>query len=91
MTGSTTHSCLFVTLWAVARQAPLSVEFSRQEYWSGLLFPTPGDLPHPGIELASVTSALAGEFDFLAYDWFHYYLLILLLSLEKWTDVIISI
>ena len=49
------------------------------------------DLPHPGIELASVTSALAGEFDFLAYDWFHYYLLILLLSLEKWTDVIISI
>ena len=34
-----------VNPWAVARQAPLSMEFSRQEYWSGLPFPTPGDLP----------------------------------------------
>ena len=34
----------------VAHQAPLSMEFSRQEYWSGLLFPSPGDLPDPGIE-----------------------------------------
>ena len=83
--------CLFATLRTVAREAPLSVEFSRQEYCSGLLFPTPGDLPHPETELASVTSALAGEFDFLAYDWFHDYLLIILLSLEKCTDVIISI
>ena len=39
-----------VTLWAVACQAPLSMEFSRQEYWSGLTFPSPGDLPYPGIE-----------------------------------------
>ena len=39
-----------VTLWTVARQAPLSMRFSRQEYWSGLPFPTPGDLPDPGIE-----------------------------------------
>ena len=38
------------TLWTVARQAPLSMGFSRQEYWSGLPFPTPGDLPDPGIE-----------------------------------------
>ena len=41
---------LFVTPWAVAYQAPLSTEFSRQEYWSGLPFPSPGDLPDPGIE-----------------------------------------
>ena len=39
-----------MTPWTVARQALLSVEFSRQEYWSGLPFPSPGDLPDPGIE-----------------------------------------
>ena len=39
----------FVTSWTVAHQAPLSLEFSRQEYWSGLPFPSPGDLPDPGI------------------------------------------
>ena len=42
-----------VTPWAVVCQAPLSMGFSRQEYWSGLLFPSPGDLPNPGIEPAS--------------------------------------
>ena len=43
--------CLFAILWTVARQTPLSIEFSRQECWSGLLLPTPGgDLPDPGIE-----------------------------------------
>ena len=41
---------LFVTPWTVACQAPLSMEFSRQEYWSGLPFPSPGDRPRPGIE-----------------------------------------
>ena len=41
---------LFVTLWNVACQVPLSIGFSRQEYWSGLLCPPPGDLPHPGIK-----------------------------------------
>ena len=40
------------TPWTVARHSPLSMEFSRQEYWSGLPFPPPGDLPHPGIKLA---------------------------------------
>ena len=40
----------FVTLWVVAHQAPLSMGFFRQEYWSGLPFPLPGDLPNPGIE-----------------------------------------
>ena len=39
-----------MTPWAVARQAPLSMGFSRQEYWSGLPFPSPGDLPDPGIK-----------------------------------------
>ena len=41
---------LFATPWTVAHQAPLSVKFSRQEYWSGLPFPSPGDPPNPGIE-----------------------------------------
>ena len=46
-----------------AHQAPLSMAFARQEYWSGLPFPTPGNLPHPGIETVSPASpALAGKF-----------------------------
>ena len=49
--------------WTVAHQAPLSMEFSRQEYWSGLPLPTPGDLPDPGIEPTSLKApALAGRF-----------------------------
>ena len=49
--------------WAVAHQAPLSMEFSRQEYWNRLPFPVPGDLPDPGIESMSlVFPALAGRF-----------------------------
>ena len=51
---------LFVTPWTVARQAPLSTGFPRREYWSGLPFPSPGDLPYPGIE--PVSPALAGRF-----------------------------
>ena len=51
---------LFVNPWAVARLAPLSMGFSRQEYWVGLPFPTPGDLPNRGIKPES--PALAGEF-----------------------------
>jgi len=50
------HVWLFVTLWTVARQAPLSMEFSRQEYWSELPCPPLGDLPHPQIEPASLMS-----------------------------------
>ena len=49
-----------MTPWTAARQAPPSMGFPRQEYWSGLPFPSPGDLPDPGIELASL--ALAGGF-----------------------------
>ena len=44
---------LFATLWTIAHQAPQSMGFSRQEYWSGLPFPSPGDLPDPGIERRS--------------------------------------
>ena len=47
---------LFATLWTVAHQAPLSMGFSRQEYWSGLPCPPPGDLPNLGIEPSSLTS-----------------------------------
>ena len=54
---------LFVTPWTIAHQAPLSMGFSRQEYWSGLPFPPPGDLPDSGTEPACLLSpALAGGF-----------------------------
>ena len=53
----------FVTPWTAARQAPLSVRFPRQGYWSVLPFPSPGDLPTSKIETSSPASpALAGEF-----------------------------
>ena len=48
--NSFSHIRLFATPWTVAYQAPLSMKFSRQEYWSGLPYPSPGDLPDPGIE-----------------------------------------
>ena len=51
---SVAQSCLtLAALWIVAHQAPLSMRFSRQEYWSGLPFPSPGDLLNPGIECLS--------------------------------------
>ena len=50
----------FVIPWTTACQAPLSMEFSRQVYWSGLPFPSPGDLPDPGIK--PVSPALSGRF-----------------------------
>ena len=58
------HVLLYVIPWTVATpQAPLSIEFSRHEYWSGLPFPTPGDFPDPGIKPTSlVSSALAEAF-----------------------------
>ena len=49
--GLVAKSCpTLVTPWTLAQQAPLSMGFSRQEYWSGLPFPSPGDLPDPGIK-----------------------------------------
>ena len=57
------HVRIFAAQWTVARQAPLSMKISRQESWSGLSFPAPGELPNPGMEAKSFTSpALAGGF-----------------------------
>ena len=63
------------TPWTAARQAPLSMGFSRQEYWSGLPFPSPGDLPDPGIEPGSpalqadsLPTELRGKPDETCYD-----------------------
>ena len=68
-----THfSCVqtFVTLWTIVCQALLSMGLSRQEYWSGFLCPTPGDLHHPGIEPVSLMSpALAGRFFTTSASW----------------------
>ena len=62
-TQSLSRLRVYAPLWTAAHQTPLSMGFSRQEYWSGLPFPSPGGLPDPGIEPASLTSAaLAGGF-----------------------------
>ena len=64
------HIQLFKILWSVARQAPLSMGFSRQEYWSGLPCPPPGDLPDPGMEPTSPAApALAGGFFTTSATW----------------------
>ena len=64
------HVQLFATPWTVAHQAPLSMGFLRQEYWSGWKFPPPGDLPDPGIEPLSLMSpALAGGFFTTSASW----------------------
>ena len=64
------HIQLFVTLWTVALQAPMSMGFSRQEYWSGLPRPPPGDLPDPGTEPKSPASpALAAGFFTTSTTW----------------------
>ena len=60
----------FVTLWPVAHQALLPMEFSRQEYWSELPCPPPGDLPYPGMEPMSLMSpALAARFFTTSAAW----------------------
>ena len=64
------HVWLFKTSWTVAYPAPLSMGFSRQEYWSGLPCPASGDLPDPGIEPSSLTSpALEGRFFTTSSSW----------------------
>ena len=65
------YSCvwLFVTLWVIACQSPLPMGFSRQEYWSGLPWPPPGDLPDPGIETASLNFSHIGRQ--VLYHWCH--------------------
>ena len=63
MLGHFSHVQLFATLWTIAHQALLSMGFSRQEYWSGLPHPPPGDLPEPEIKPVSLMSpVLAGGF-----------------------------
>ena len=65
-----TQSSLTVTPWPVARQIPLYMEFSRQEYWSVLPYPSQWDLPDPGIKPTSLTSpALAGRFFTTSTTW----------------------
>ena len=64
------HVQVFVVPWAVAHKAPLSMEYSRQEYWNGLPFPTPGNLPDPEIQPASLGSpALADGFFITSTPW----------------------
>ena len=64
------HVQFFASLWTVAHQAPLSMGFSREEYWSGLPYPPPRDLPNPRVELASSMSpALAGRFSVTNATW----------------------
>ena len=74
-----------MTLWIVAHQAPLYMEFPRQEYWSELPFPSPGDLPNPVMELMSLASpALAGGFFTTSATW---EAPILFLALYLWATV----
>ena len=71
MCAKSLQSCrLFVTLWTVAHQAPLSIGFSRQKYWSRLPCPPPGDIPNPGIKLIPFRPpALAGWFFTTSITW----------------------
>ena len=67
---SLSHVRLCANLWTIAHQAPLSMRFSRQEYWSGLPCPPPGDLPNPGIKPTTLTSPeLAGRFFTTSTTW----------------------
>ena len=70
-------SCVqfFATLWTVAHQGSLSMDFSREEYWSGLPFPTPGDLPDQGIEPVFPVSCIGRCILYHCATWeTHYYL-----------------
>ena len=70
MLSYSSHVRLFVTLWTVAHQTPLSMRFSRQEYWSGSPCPSPGDLPYPEIKCASnISPGLAGGFFIITANW----------------------
>ena len=75
------HVQFFATAWTIACQAPLSMGFSRQEYWSGLPFPSLGDLPNAGIKPASrMSPALAGRFFTTSATWETY---VAIISLSK--------
>ena len=66
---SLSHVQLFMAPWTVALQAPLFMAFPRQECWSGLPFPSPGDLPSPGMEPASLVSCIVGRFFTTSATW----------------------
>ena len=78
------HVWLFATPWTVACQTPLSMGFSRQEYWSRLPFPPPGDLPNPGIEPTS--SALERQ---VLYHWATGEALLILLT-PSWNEMLLG-
>ena len=63
------HVRLFATLWTIAHEAVLSMGFFKQEYWSGVPFPPPGDLPNPGIEPVFMSPTLAGGFFTTSASW----------------------
>ena len=87
---SLSHVQLFGTQWTVTHQAPPSTVFSRQEYWSGLLFTSPGDLPNPGIESRSpalradtLTAELPGKLIHMNYMHLNMYAIALDCNWEK--------
>ena len=87
---------LFSTPWTVACQAPLSMEFSRQEYWSGLPVPSPGDLPDPAIEPSPTfqADALPSELPGKPLDsqrWFHFLSLLEELDLVQLASIVLAI
>ena len=82
------HVQLSATLWNVALQSPLSMEFSRQEYWSRLPCPPPGNLPYPGIEPASLMfPALPGGFLPLAPPGKHKYVIYVYINIVKGANI----
>ena len=82
------HVRLFATPWTITLQAPLPIEFSRQEYLSALPFPSPGDLSDPGIKSMSLTSpALAGRFFTISTTWEAHRLSEALLKKKKTTKL----
>ena len=88
------QSCLTVTPWTAAHQAPLSLRFSRQGYWSGLPFPSPGDLPNPGIEPGSpalqansLPTELQGKLDMYILNCLKFQEAINACICKFWTDV----
>ena len=85
------HSVVFdfVTVWTVACQSPPSMRFSRKEYWSGLLFLTPGDLPDPGIKpVCLMSSALASRFFTTSATWeAHIYIYIYIVVVQSLSNV----
>ena len=79
------HVGLFTTLWAVAHQAPLSMGFSRQEYWSGLPCPPLGELPNPGIELCLL------HFRLILYHWTTGVFLLSYIKIFSWITAVCTL